>query len=81
MTTKLSARLAPVVRIVILEKDLKTAGIVLAAETAIGSKPILCAEIVNKLMHRFELCKTGLLFADTEINEITDDEMRLWLDR
>ena len=47
----------------------------------IGTKPILCAEIVNELMHRFKLYKTGLLFADTERNEITDTEMRLWLNR
>ena len=61
--------------------EMGAAGIVLAAETAIGTKPILCAEIVNELMHRFKLYKTGLLFADTERNEITDTEMRLWLNR
>ena len=35
--------------------EMGAAGIVLAAETAIGTKPILCAEIVNELMHRFKL--------------------------
>ena len=61
--------------------EMGASGIVLAAETAIGKKPILCAEIVNELMHRFNLYKTGLLFADIERNEITDKEMKLWLNR
>ena len=56
-------------------------GFVLAAETAIGKKPILCVEIVRELMHRYELYKVGLLFADTERSEITDEEMRVWLNR
>ena len=56
-------------------------GFVLAAETAIGRKPILCVEIVRELMHRFDLYKVGLLFADTERSEITDEEMRIWLNR
>ena len=56
-------------------------GIVLAAETAIGKKPILCAEIVKELIHRFNLYKSGLLFADLDRNEITDQEMKIWLNR
>ncbi len=56
-------------------------GIVLAAETAIGKKPILCAEIVRELIHRYELHKNQLLFADLDRNEITDKEMKLWLNR
>ena len=56
-------------------------GIVLAAESAIGKNPVLCAEIVRELMHRFELNKSGLLFADVDRNEITDSKMRIWLNR
>ena len=56
-------------------------GFVLAAETAIGKKPILCVEIVRELIHRYDLHKAGLLFADTERSEITDEEMRVWLNR
>ena len=61
--------------------EMGASGIVLAAETAIGNKPILCAEIVNELIHRFQLHQSGLLFADIERNEITDKEMRVWLNR
>ena len=56
-------------------------GFVLAAETAIGKKPILCVEIVRELIHRYDLHKVGLLFADTERSEITDEEMKVWLNR
>ena len=48
---------------------------------AIGHKPILCAEIVNELIHRYKLYQVGLLFADIERDEITDKEMRVWLNR
>ena len=34
--------------------EMGAAGIVLAAETAIGNKPLLSVEIVKELMHRFE---------------------------
>ena len=61
--------------------EMGASGIVLAAETAIGNKPILCAEIVYELIHRFQLHQSGLLFADIERNEITDKEMRVWLNR
>ena len=61
--------------------EMGASGIVLAAETAIGHKPILCAEIVNELIHRYKLYQAGLLFADTERDEITDKEMRIWLNR
>lgn len=61
--------------------EMGASGIVLAAETAIGNKPILCAEIVNELIHRFQLYQNGLLFADLERNEITDKEMKIWLNR
>ena len=61
--------------------EMGASGIVLAAETAIGHKPILCAEIVNELIHRYKLYQVGLLFADTERDEITDQEMRIWLNR
>ncbi len=61
--------------------EMGAAGLVLAAETAIGMKPILCAEIVQELMHRYNLHKDGLLFADIDRNEISDYEMRLWLNR
>ena len=61
--------------------EMGASGIVLAAETAIGKKPILCAEIVKELIHRFNLYKSGLLFADLDRNEITDQEMKIWLNR
>tara|TARA_B100001250_G_scaffold380465_1_gene371920 strand:+ start:19 stop:1068 length:1050 start_codon:yes stop_codon:yes gene_type:complete len=61
--------------------EMGATGIVLAAETAIGKKPILCAEIVKEMMHRFNLHKNGLLFTDLERNEITDKEMKIWLNR
>ena len=35
-------------------------GIVLAAETAIGRKPLLCIEIVRELIHKFNMHKHGL---------------------
>ena len=56
-------------------------GIVLAAETAIGRKPLLCIEIVRELIHKFNMHKHGLLFADIERNEISDLGMKLWLNR
>jgi len=61
--------------------EMGASGIVLAAETAIGKKPLLCVEIVKELIHRYNLYKSGLLFADIERREITDDEMRIWLNR
>ena len=61
--------------------EMGAGGIVLAAETAIGKKPILCAEIVKELIHRYNLHKNQLLFADLERNEINDKEMKLWLNR
>ena len=61
--------------------EMGASGIVLAAETAIGKKPILCAEIIQELIHRFNLYKAGLLFADLDRNEITDQEMKIWLNR
>tara|TARA_B100000963_G_C22623755_1_gene671270 strand:+ start:1214 stop:2263 length:1050 start_codon:yes stop_codon:yes gene_type:complete len=61
--------------------EMGASGIVLAAETAIGKKPLLCVEIVKELMHRYKLYKSGLLFADIERREITDKEMRIWLNR
>ncbi len=57
------------------------AGLVLAAETAIGKHPILCAEILSEMIHRYEMHKNGLLFADIDRNEITDEHMKLWLNR
>ena len=57
------------------------AGIVLAAETAIGANPILCAEIVKELIHKYQLHESGLLFADVDRNEITDEKMKMWLNR
>ena len=57
------------------------AGIVLAAETAIGKKPLLSVELVKELMHRFDLYRDNLLFADLDRNEITDNDMKLWLNR
>ena len=47
-------------------------GIVLAAETAIGRKPLLYIEIVRELIHKFNMHKHGLIFADIERNEISD---------
>ena len=61
--------------------EMGAAGIVLAAETAIGSKPLLSVEIVKELMHRYLLYQNNLLFADVERNEITDFDMKLWLNR
>ena len=61
--------------------EMGAAGIVLAAETAIGKKPVLSVEIIKELIHRFKLYNDGLLFADVERNEITDLDMKLWLNR
>ena len=61
--------------------EMGAAGIVLAAETAIGNKPLLSVEIVKELIHRFSLYNDDLLFADLERNEITDINMKLWLNR
>ena len=61
--------------------EMGASGIVLAAETAIGNKPLLSVEIVKELIHRFNLFKDGLLFVDLERNEISDEEMKLWLNR
>ena len=61
--------------------EMGAAGLVLAAETAIGKKPLLCVEIIKELIHRYSLHKDGLLFADLDRNEITDEEMKLWLNR
>ena len=61
--------------------ELGASGIVLAAETAIGRKPLLCIEIVRELIHKFNMHKNGLLFADIERNEISDLGMKLWLNR
>ena len=61
--------------------EMGASGIVLAAETAIGLKPLLCVEIVKELIHRYTLHNKGLLFADIDRQEITDQEMRLWLNR
>ena len=55
--------------------------IVLAAETAIGKNPLLCAEIIKEMIHKYELHESGLLFADVDRNEITDEKMKLWLNR
>lgn len=61
--------------------EMGASGLVLAAETAIGKKPLLCVEIVKELIHRYDLHKNGLLFADLDRNEISDEEMKLWLNR
>ncbi|WP_320668134.1 pyruvate kinase [Prochlorococcus sp. MIT 1307] len=61
--------------------EMGATGIVLAAETAIGKKPVLCAEIVSELIHRLYMHQNGLLFADLDRNEITDQDMRVWLNR
>ena len=61
--------------------EMGASGIVLAAETAIGKNPILCAEIVRELIHKYELNNAGLLFADVDRNEITDSKIRMWLNR
>ena len=61
--------------------EMGASGLVLAAETAIGNKPLMCVEIVKELIHRYKLFNDGLLFADLERNEITDTEMRIWLNR
>ena len=56
-------------------------GLVLAAETAIGKKPLLSVEIIKELIHRYQLYRDHLLFADTERDEITDEKMKIWLNR
>jgi len=56
-------------------------GIVLAAETAIGKKPILSVEIVAELIHKYNMFKNSLLFADLDRNEITDHDFKIWLNR
>ena len=61
--------------------EMGASGIVLAAETAIGKKPLLAVEIVKELVHRYRLYKSNLLFTDIERNEITDFDMKLWLNR
>ncbi len=61
--------------------EMGAAGIVLAAETAIGKKPLLSVEIVKELIHRYKLFNDGLLFSDLERNEITDSGMKVWLNR
>ena len=61
--------------------EMGASGIVLAAETAIGLKPLLCVEIVKELIHKFRLYRNGLLFADKDRNEITDLGMKIWLNR
>jgi len=61
--------------------EMGAAGLVLAAETAIGKKPLLSVEIVKELVHRYKLFEDGLLFADLERNEITDAGMKVWLNR
>jgi len=61
--------------------EMGAAGIVLAAETAIGAKPLLCVEIVKELMHKYNLYSASLLFGDLDRNEITDPLMKLWLNR
>ena len=38
-------------------------------------------EIVRELIHKFNMHKNGLLFADIERNEISDLGMKLWLNR
>ena len=61
--------------------EMGASGIVLAAETAIGKHPVLCAEIVRELSSKFLLFSNSLLFADLDRNEITDPKMKLWLNR
>ena len=61
--------------------EMGCSGIVLAAETAIGKKPVLCAEIVRELVHKFYLSKAGLLHSDLDRGEITDHEMNVWINR
>lgn len=61
--------------------EMGASGIVLAAETAIGRHPVLCAEIVRELSLKFSLFRNSLLFADLDRNEITDPKMKLWLNR
>ena len=61
--------------------EMGSSGIVLAAETAIGNKPILCAEIVKELEHKYYLAKAGLLFCDIDRGEITDEDMMVWINR
>ena len=61
--------------------EMGAAGLVLAAETAIGEKPLLCVEIIKELIHRYKLYRDQLLFIDIERDEITDEGMKLWLNR
>ena len=61
--------------------EMGCSGIVLAAETAIGKKPVLCAEIIKELIHKFYLSNAGLLFCDIDRGEITDEDMIIWLNR
>lgn len=61
--------------------EMGASGIVLAAETAIGKHPVLCAEIVRELSSKYSLFANSLLFADLDRNEITDAKMKLWLNR
>ena len=61
--------------------EMGAAGLVLAAETAIGKKPVLSVEIVKELIHRYKLYRDQLLFVDIERDEITDEGMKLWLNR
>ena len=61
--------------------EMGASGIVLAAETAIGKKPLLSVEIVRELIHRYKLFQNNLLFSDIDRNEITDLDMQLWLNR
>ncbi len=61
--------------------EMGSSGIVLAAETAIGKKPLLCAEIVKELEHKYFLSKAGLLFCDVDRGEISDEDMMVWINR
>ena len=61
--------------------EMGASGIVLAAETAIGKHPILCAEIVRELSSKYSLFSNSLLFADLDRDEITCPKMKLWLNR
>ena len=61
--------------------EMGASGIVLAAETAIGKHPRLSVEIVRELMSKFLLFNNNLLFADLDRNEISDEHMKIWLNR
>ena len=61
--------------------EMGASGIVLAAETAIGKHPRLSVEIVRELMSKFLLFNNNLLFADLDRNEISDNHMKIWLNR